>query len=293
MTRAVVALLLLVVTPMARAAESNVIATVPLTFIRGQAMVSAQINSNGPYALLLDTGFSMTTLKPDVAEKLQLNRVGEITVQGIAGEERASTYEGAVFQIGAARYEPRRLGAMAATRRRRDGIIGSGFFRQYVVRMDPAAKTLTLFSPTNFTYSGKGEVVPLRFRRSTTPVIDASIRLTNGTVLNGAFEIDTGCDSGVCVASDFARTNNLLDVDTTTSGTKLGVGGGATTRSGHLPQLQIGAVKVAHPETEFFLEGSPAGRGLAGHIGMEVLNRFRIYYDYARQRMILEPLDAK
>lgn len=285
--------LLLATTLLARAAEANAIATVPLSFIRGQAMVSAHVNSNGPYPLLLDTGFSMTMLKPELAKQLQLKRVGEITVQGIAGEERAPTYEGALFNIGGAPYEPRRIGAMAPTRRRRDGIIGSGFFRQYVVRLDAAAKTLTIFHPTNFAYAGKGQVVPLRFRRSTTPVIDASIRLTHGAVLNGAFEIDTGCDSGVCVASDFARTNKLLEVDTTTSGSKVGVGGDATTRSGHLPELQIGALKVSRPETEFFLEGSPAGRGLAGHIGMEVLNRFRVYFDYSRQRMILEPLTAK
>jgi hypothetical protein len=277
----------------ARAAESNVLATVPLTFARGQAMASARVNEAGPFLLLLDTGFSMTMLRPDVAQKLGLKRVGEVTVEGIAGDEQAPTYEGALFDVGGTRYQARRIGAMPPTRRRRDGILGSGFFRQYVVKLDPAEKTLTLFSPTNFNYAGKGEIVPLRFRRSTTPVIDAAIRLTNGVVVRGSFEVDTGCDSGVCVASDFALTNNLIEVDATKSGTKLGVGGGAPTRSGHLPELQIGALSVTRPETEFFLEGSPAARGHAGHIGMEVFNRFRVYFDYSRQRMILEPLAAK
>jgi hypothetical protein len=273
-------------------AETNVVATVPITLQRGQIMVQARVNDSAPLSFMLDTGFSMTMLRPDLAERLKLTRVGQITVEGIAGEERAATYEGAVFDIGGAAYAPRRVGAMASARRRRDGIIGSGLFRQYVLCVDVAAKTLTIINPTNFNYTGRGESVSLRFpRRATTPVIDAAIQLTNGVLVRGAFEIDTGCDSGLCLASDFSRMNKLIDIEATRSGSKFGVGGGASTRSGHLPQLRIGALKIDRPETEFFVEGSPAGRGLAGHIGMEVLKRFRVFFDYSRQRMILEPLE--
>jgi hypothetical protein len=40
----------------------------------------------------------------------------------------------------------------------------------------------------------------------------------------------------------------------------------------------------------FFAEGSPAGEGLAGHIGLGVLREFKVIFDYSRRRMILEPL---
>ncbi|HMJ90911.1 MAG TPA: aspartyl protease family protein [Candidatus Acidoferrum sp.] len=275
------------------AATSNVIATIPITQNRGQIMVLARVNGSEPLSFMLDTGFSMTMLRRELAEQLNLTRLGEVTVEGIAGEERAPTYQGAVFDIGGARFAPSRVGAMPATRRKRDGIIGSGLFRQYVLLVDVGAKSLTIINPTNFTYAGSGEVVPLRFpRRGTTPVIDAVIQLTNGTSVRGAFEIDTGCDSGVCLGSEFTRTNKLIEIDATRSGSKFGVGGGTTTRSGHLPQLQIGSLKIDRPEADFFLEGSPAGRGMAGHIGMEVLKHFRIYFDYSRQGMIMERLDG-
>jgi hypothetical protein len=67
------------------------------------------------------------------------------------------------------------------------------------------------------------------------------------------------------------------------------VGGGATTRNGHWPELQIGALRIAKPDIDFFLEGSPVDRGLAGHIGMGVLKNFKIIFDYSRRQMILEP----
>jgi hypothetical protein len=253
-------------------------------------MITARVNDTGPHSFLLDTGYSMTMLRRDLAETLRLRRAGEITVEGIAGEERAPTYEGAVFDIGGAHYTAYRVGAMPATRRRRDGIIGSGLFRQYVVVTDTADRQLSIYSPTNFTYSGTGEVVPLRFRRST-PIIDAIINTTNGPV-RGSFEIDTGCDSGVCLSADFSNKHQLLEGAATQAGGKFGVGGGARTRSGHLPQLQIGSLKIDKPETDFFVEGSPVDRGLAGHIGMEVLKHFRCIFDYPHQKLVLESRES-
>jgi len=277
-------LLLFFMIPLVPAAP---LATIPITFARGQIMLPARVNGSEPLSFLLDTGFSMTMLRPDLAQTLQLRRAGEITVEGIAGEERAPTYDGAVFDIGGARYAPWLVGAMQGTRRRRDGIIGSGLFRQYVIVVDIAARQVTLHSATNFTYAGTGEVAALRFRRST-PIIDASINLTNGSVVRGSFEVDTGCDSGICLGSDFTAAHHLLDGAATKSSGKFGIGGGAKTRSGNVPQLQIGALKIDSPETDFFLEGSPVDRGLAGHIGMQVLKQFRVIYDYPHQRLILE-----
>lgn len=282
------AVLTIVASVSARSAESNVIAVIPITQQRSQIMVPARVNGSEPLSFMLDTGFSMTMLRRELADRFQLPRVGEITVQGIAGEERAPMFEGARFDVGGAEYAPRRVGAMPATRRKRDGIIGAGLFRQYVLRVDLAHKTLTVFNPTNFTYSGRGEVVPVYFRRGTTPIVDAVIESPKGERIPAPLEIDTGCDSGICLGSDFTRQHALVDLERTRSGTKVGVGGGTTTRSGHVRQLQMASVKVDLPDVDFFLEGSPAGRNAVGHIGMDVLKEFCVYFDYARNRLILE-----
>lgn len=259
---------------------------------RDRVMVPVSLNGSNGFSFLLDTGFSMTMVHPELANALQLRRNGEVTIEGIAGEEKAPTYEGAMFQIGAATYEPRRVAALGSDsnrRRRRDGILGSGLFRQFVVEIDYARQQLALYSPADFSYSGKGEIVPLRFRRwGTTPIVDGSVNGTNAAAVRAAFEIDTGCDSGICLGHDFIESNQLLNHDDTREGSKFGVGGGTSTRSGHLPQLQLGSVKIDRPQTDFFLEGSPVDRGLAGHIGMGVLKNFKVTFDYSRKQMILE-----
>jgi predicted aspartyl protease len=269
------------------------VARISISTARDRVMVPVSLNGSNSFSFMLDTGFSMTMVHPELAEPLKLRRVGEITVEGIAGEEKAPTYEGAVFKIGDATYEPRRVAALASDgnrRRRRDGILGSGVFRQFVVEIDLARKRLALYSPSDFTYDGKGEIVPLRFRRGgTTPIINATIEGTNGAPIRGEFEIDTGCDSGICLGHEFIEANHLLDDSQTRASAKFGVGGGTQTRNGHLPQLQMGLTKVEKPDTDFFLEGSPVDRGLAGHIGMGVLKNFKVIFDYSRRQMVLEP----
>jgi len=268
------------------------LATIPISISRDRVMVPVTVNGSNGLSFMLDTGFSMTMIHPDLPDPLKLQRVGEITIIGIAGDEKAPTYEGAMFDIGGAKYAPRRVASLSSDanrRRRRDGIIGSGLFRGFVVEIDFAGKKLALYAPTNFSYAGKGEVIPLRFRRSSnTPLIDATINGTNGATIRGQFEIDTGCDSGVCLGHEFIQENRLLNEDETSAGGKFGVGGGAKTRSGHLPQLQLGAMKIDKPQTDFFIEGSPVDRGLAGHIGVGVLKHFKVIFDYSRKQMILE-----
>ena len=273
------------------APAASPLATIPINTARDRVMVPLTLNGSNGLSFKLDTGFSMTMIHPELAASLNLRRAGEITIMGIAGEERAPTYEGTVIELGGAKYEPRRVAALAldGSRRRRDGILGSGLFRQFVVEIDFGGKRLSLYARTNFSYSGQGEVIPFRFRRGhTTPLVDATVLTTNNTPVRGEFEIDTGCDSGVCLGHEFVTANHLLNDSETRGGGKFGVGGGVRTRSGYLPQLQLGNLKIEKAGADFFMESSPVDEGLAGHIGIGVFKRFKVIFDYSRERLILE-----
>ena len=69
------------------------------------------------------------------------------------------------------------------------------------------------------------------------------------------------------------------------------MGGDTRTKIGRVPKFRLGAQMIEKPLTNFFLEGSPVDDGLAGHIGMDLLRRFKVILDYSRERMILEPVE--
>ena len=265
---------------------------VPFEIRRGHIMVPARVNRSASLSLLLDTGYSMTMLDSDHAAAFSLRRVGRITIVGIAGEEPANVFEGPSFDFSGATWQPRRVASFPADRetrsRRRDGILGSGFFKRFVVEIDSQHKTLTLHEPDTYQYSGSGEIIPLTFR-SSTPIVDASIRLPNRPAVKAQFEIDTGCDGCLCVGRPFLEANQLIPTNSLSHGQRFGVGGGTRTQSGRFPQLQLGQLTIDRPTADFFLEGSPVDDPLAGHIGLELLRDFKVVFDYARRRMILEP----
>ena len=89
----------------------------------------------------------------------------------IAGEEKADTYGGAVFDFSGMSYSPRRVAVLASEARRRgprrDAILGAGFFRRFVVEVDVGKGRMRLSEPVSFSYTGKGEVLALDFKKDT------------------------------------------------------------------------------------------------------------------------------
>lgn len=265
--------------------------TISISSNHARVMVTATVNGSKPLSFLLDTGYGINTIHPDLVEPLGLKRAGRVTILGIAGNEEAATYSGAVFDFAGATYSPRRVASLPSEaqipRRRRDGILGAGFFRRFVVEIDSAKNQLRLYEPASFDYTGKGEIIPLEFEKDT-PIIEAAILSPRGLLMRGRFEIDTGCDDYLCLSHEFVETNRLSGDVEISSGTKRGVGGGVKIRYSSLPELRLGKLVLEKPPANFFTDGSPAGKDLAGHIGMAALRNYKVTFDYSRRRMILE-----
>ena len=277
--------------------------TLPFEEKRGHVLVRSLMNGSNTVSLMLDTGYDVSTIRPELAEQLGLRRVGRITLVGIAGEERADMMEGVTFDFAGATYKPRRVAALPSDRgrRSRDGILGSGFFRRFVVEIDPRGQQVTLHDPEQFVNATTNSppkggtpnqtVLPMSFRRGI-PNIEGSIHFSSRAAIPGRFEIDTGCDGGLCLGEEFVRTNKLIALSRAreTSG-RNGVGGGVESLTATIPELRLGGLAASKVEANFFAEGSPVDGGLAGHIGWGVLRQFKVLFDYERRQLILEKLD--
>jgi len=279
----------------AESADPTATNSIPFEFVSGRILVSTRVNGSRPATVMLDTGYSVNMLSRELVESLDLKRSGRITIVGIAGEESADQFEGVTFGLGDALYKPRRVAALPASYqrhwRKRDGVLGAGFFRRFIVEIDPKAKTIVLREPASFHYSGDGDVVPFKFKEAT-PIVEGAIILPDHAPIQGSFEIDTGCDGGLCLGSDFVEANHLVaSSGQTENSSRQGVGGDTRMKIGRVAKFRLGNQIVEKPLTNFFLEGSPVDDGLAGHIGMQVFRRFKVIFDYSRERMILEPTE--
>jgi hypothetical protein len=260
-------------------------------FNRGRVVLPAKVNSTTQYFFMLDSACTIPTLHPEVVDELKLEPSGTVRIAGIAGEERAPTFRNVQFDFAGAIYAPRRVASIASerseSRRRRDGVIGSSFFQRFVVEIDPKNKEVRLHSSTNYNYEGPATIVPFTFRQEI-PVMKGAIVLEGRDPIEGEFELDTGCDSGLCLGQSFVERHQLLEKAQNRKSEKFGVGGTVNTHDINVPELRFGDLHVKNVQTDCFLEGSPVDEPLAGHAGMGALKDFKVIVDYARKRLIVE-----
>ena len=272
------------------AAAEPLVATLPVKMLHNRILLSAKINDSGPHTFLLDSACTIPTIHPKLIDDLKLEPSGRVRISGIAGMERAPTYRNVVFTFGDATYKPRRVASIPSERdhsRKRDGVIGSSFFETFVVEMNPRDKVVKLHRPADFEYTGRGEIVPFRLREEI-PVIEASIELKDGPSLKAEFELDTGCDSGICFGEHYVREHSLVKKLKGKESEKFGIGGSVETVDVRIPVLKLGKKEFKNAQGDLFLDGSPVDEPLAGHIGMGILSRGVVIFDYSRKRVILE-----
>jgi len=270
----------------------------PITLRSNHVYVDVELGGRsgaklGPLPMLFDSGgFNVVT--PEVASRLGLATEGALQARGVGegSEELALTHVAEVRLAGATLrdqvfYVMALDGLTAVEGVTVAGVLGFEVLQRFVVEVDYARRRLTLTLPERFDPAAAGTPVPFVFAGHI-PAVDGSV---DG--IAGRFTIDTGSRSALSLHRPFVEAHHLLEryhpeVEALTG---WGVGGpvhAAVTRAG---KLTLGAVEVPLPVTELVSseKGALADRYLAGNVGGGVLRRFRVTFDYRRERLYLAP----
>ena len=250
-----------------------------------------------PVWLILDSGASVSV----VAEALATAR--GMTARAI-GETRAGIGEGSTRMGMIGRITVHVAGAEIATNNtvslplgddfdvighRVDGVLGSDVFLKYVVRIDYAAASVTLYDANSFAYDDNGATIPIALSGNT-PNVSVTAE-TGGTSLSASAELDTGSDGSIGFTRPFVDKHHLLEGRTTVAGFGMGVGGEAAVMIGRLDALRVGPFVFSRPVVGFSraTQGATASDARDGIMGAEVLRRFTVILDYPHRRAILKP----
>jgi len=285
----------------APAAQARV-ASVPLE-IAGEnyVLIKARVNDSEPMTFELDSGGgSGLVLYHKAAEAMMLKTSGK----GKGSGAGASTFEttlikGASLSLGGVTmnnqtfvvFPPDKIGVTGG--RAVDGVIGYSLFSRYVVEIDFQSKVVNLYEPSAYQYAGGGESIPIEIL-SKVPFARVQIPLAGRKPLEGRFLVDLGAGRfALILNTPVVASNNLLAVPQkviTEPGAK-GVGGEVKLLVGRWPSLQLGHFTFTDPVIHFAQDqkGAFASSEFSGVIGGELLRRFKVIFDYAHKRMVLEP----
>ena len=282
-------------------AASSVRATIPFELNNKHIIVKAKVNGQ-PITFVLDTGDQVAIVDLDFARRMNLSLSGEVRVGGAgAAISTGAMVQNATFTIDGLEgfSQPVRmalpLGKVLSPRAGRnfEGIIGQEFIQQFVIEIDYQAQVLRLHDKEKFVYNGAGESIPIKFMHGH-PILEAEVTPVGSTApLKGKFVLDTGAGLALALYSPFVSEHGLLGPDTKTIRSLGGAGAGGETsgRIGRVTELKIGNYTIKSPITMFSQDkaGAFASDQLAGNIGARVANKFRLFLDYDRKRIIFEP----
>jgi hypothetical protein len=268
----------------------------------GSVWLPVRVNGSGPLRFLLDSAAARSVVDRQTAEKLGL-RIIELGQQVVGSAEaavRAAASPNVEFDAGGARWTSH-AGVVpldvpsSSIGRRYDGVLGYDLMSAFVVEVDYAAGRMSLYDPEKYEYAGKGHILPIRLQQN---AAYARMRLgvPGGEPIETEMMIDSGGPGMTVLAAPFVERHGLIAAARKLTPNLVehpGVGVGGTNRRlvGRLPFLEIGPYRIERPLAGFSQAGSGAyaRTDIAGTIGGSTLRRFKVIYDYKRQRVILEP----
>ncbi len=275
--------------------------SIPFELNGRHIILKGKVNGQ-PLTFVLDTGDQVAILDLDLAKRMNLDLSGgEVKVGGAGAavlsgarvKDASFTLDGLQgFSQTVRMALP--LGPVLSPRAGRpfEGIIGAEFIQEFVVEIDYQAKVLKLHDKEKFVYTGPGESIPIDLVQGH-PILEAEVTPIGSAPLKGKFVLDLGAGLALALYSPFVEENRLPgpEVKTIRSLGGAGAGGETTGRIGRVSELKIGNYRIQGPTTLFSEDkaGAFASKSLAGNIGARVANKFRVFLDYGRKRIIFEP----
>ncbi|MFQ5793912.1 MAG: aspartyl protease family protein [Candidatus Bipolaricaulia bacterium] len=272
---------------------------IPLELNNNHIYLQVQINNSEPLGFILDTGAAASVIDTRRAEALDLELQGELEGRGAGeGSTNVAIAKGVSFQLPGVELFDQTIAVISLESfeshegRTIDGILGYDFISRFVVEIDYAAELIHLYDPQGYEYAGSGESLPITLEGNV-PLLYAKVVQSERDPIDGKFLIDTGAGGTLGLNKPFIETHELLKSSQKTIQALFGMGVGGETKHhvGRLNNLQLGQFVIEDPVIGFSQDakGALANPDLAGLLGGEILRRFRVIFDYARQQMILEP----
>lgn len=269
-------------------------AVIPFELINNHIFVNVFVNGQGPVRMIFDTG-GMNVVTPDLAARLGLASEGAFQARGVGEKsEDIGLTRVRELRLGEVTLKDQSLFVLALKDMDRvegvngiGGIIGFELFKRLVVRIDYAARKLTLTRPGAFQPPGSAVAIPFTFDERT-PQVEGKI---DG--IPGRFTIDTGSRTSLDLNGPFSRTHGLRQkygarIEAVTG---WGLGGPSRSAVAKAGTLELGGLRVESPVVHLSLQekGALSDPYLAGNVGGGILKRFTATFDYGHQVMYLEP----
>jgi hypothetical protein len=264
---------------------------IPFEFVGNHIYLRARVNNSAPLWFFLDSGATSSYFDVQQAKALGLEiQAGSVKVSLNLPGVTLSNQTIPIRTLGFSEYDGHAI----------EGMLGYNFISRFVMEIDYARKTISLYEPKSYRYSGSGDSIPLIMLEDDSggkvPLVRAIVAEHGRDAIEGKFIADTGVRVDLSYNIPFAEKNRMLQ--STEKTIQVFFGGGAMVKEGkwllgRVQSLLLGRFEIDNPMAalpqDTNTKGVLASPEFDGVIGAEILRRFKVIFDYSRERMILEP----
>jgi hypothetical protein len=270
---------------------------VPFKIVRSMVVVKLKINGKGPYNFILDTGVGLMLITdPLLADSLNIENKRTIKITGLG--ERAD-YEAIIApllnidiahqiisrNVSGAILKDDFFGLSNYAGIPIHGLLGSDFFKTLTVKISFTDSALTVTQPGNMRIFRKAEKIPLTIEEGK-PYIKTPVSLTDGATKITKLLIDLGAGHALSLEKVDSLPQKSISAN-------LGVGlnGLIDGHLGRVSNMAIGKYNIKDIITSFPIDDPSFKTSIArdGSVGMGILKRFDIIFDYQNKVMYLKP----
>jgi hypothetical protein len=262
------------------------------------------INDSDTLRFILDSGFNSIMISDlGLSETVVLNQARRVQLIGLGEGEPIQAFLSSGNDLSISGIEGKNQDIYLLTEdifhlsskmgKNINGILGHGFFRDFIVEINYTAKKLTFHDPEKFRYrqGRRAEELPLIIKQNKS-YIQAEIVQDDGSNVKVLLVVDTGGSHALWLD---VHTNENIKVPEKNFASLIGTGlnGALYGKIGRVSEFRIGShtlknVIASYPDSISIIYALGLD-GRSGSLGSEILKRFNLIFDYPGGRLILRP----
>jgi hypothetical protein len=271
---------------------------IPFKMIRNMVIIKLYINDRGPYNFILDTGVGiMIITEPKLVDSLNLANKRTLRLAGLGAGEDYEAYVTPPLKIeipgriksigvGAAIFKKDHFGLSNYVGIPIHGLLGYEFFNKLTVKLSFTDSTLTAYKPGKLKKLKKFDTIPIVIENNK-PYITTSIRFFDGSERKCKLIVDIG--AGHPLSLDNHSVNQWPTAKSIEANLGVGLTGPISGEISRVNQLSIGKYGLNNVLSSFpSTQNTSYFTTRDGNLGMDVLKRFTVIFDYENNRMYLK-----
>jgi hypothetical protein len=282
----------------AKQVSASPIVRLPMDLFAGRVpFITIETKSGRLLHVILDTGANDDILNARVVSELHLHVLDPQRVEQPGGAVEMGKVDPTGIRLGTHLVDGIQFvavpldGLQPFLGRPFDGILGHGFLSRFVVELDFDKREVSFFDPATYVAPPNATVVPITFRGKS-PLVSVKLARPDGSLVTTWLELDTGSFEGLGLDGAWVKRAALLSGHEPTRPIfGLAIGGETKGFRFRIPEARIGPYSIARPVASATTSEN-AGSGfsdVAGVLGGEILNRFRLIVSYASSSIFLVP----